>query len=118
MIVGYKANQKAFYLDTHKLCLIQTCDFLGNCTSGSNEGEYILSTFRRVLNPAQVIDLAQKSPEEALEWCHLLQGTTCRVIVAGGDGTVGWVFNTIFKLKLNVSFAKNCCNLKINIKSQ
>ncbi|MCL4137058.1 UNVERIFIED_CONTAM: hypothetical protein GTU68_049029, partial [Idotea baltica] len=73
---------------------------IGNCTSGSYEAEYVLSSFRKVLNPAQVVDLSQKSPEEALEWCHLLQDVTCRVIVAGGDGTVGWVFNTIFKLKL------------------
>ncbi|KAL7648458.1 UNVERIFIED_CONTAM: hypothetical protein RMT77_000364 [Armadillidium vulgare] len=73
---------------------------IGNCSSGSSEAEQILSAFRNVLNPAQVVDLSKRSPEEALEWCHLLSDITCKVIVAGGDGTVGWVFDTIFKLKL------------------
>ncbi|KAB7500052.1 Diacylglycerol kinase epsilon [Armadillidium nasatum] len=75
---------------------------IGNCSSGSSEAEQILSAFRHVLNPAQVVDLSKRSPEEALEWCHLLSDITCKVIVAGGDGTVGWVFDTIFKLKLKV----------------
>ena len=61
-----------------------------------------MSSFRGVLNSSQVIDLASKSAEEALEWCHLLPDVVCRVIVAGGDGTVGWVFNTIRKMNLKV----------------
>ncbi|XP_076033309.1 diacylglycerol kinase epsilon [Oratosquilla oratoria] len=74
---------------------------IGNRLSGSNECEGILASFRRILNPAQVIDLAERPPEEALEWCHLMPpNRQCRVIVAGGDGTVGWVFNAIQKLKL------------------
>ena len=77
--------------------------FSGNRTSGSNEGEIVLSAFRRVLNHAQVIDLVDKSPEEALHWCRLLPEHTCRVIVAGGDGSIGWVLNTIYKMKLKVS---------------
>lgn len=74
---------------------------IGNRKSGSNEADSVLSSFRNVLNPAQVIDLADRPPEEALEWCRLLASdVTCRVIVAGGDGTVGWVFNAIHKIKL------------------
>lgn len=72
---------------------------IGNRKSGNNESELILSSFRRILNPAQVIDLAERPPEEALEWCHLVPDVTCRIIVAGGDGSVGWVFDAIYKLK-------------------
>ncbi|KAL0278644.1 UNVERIFIED_CONTAM: hypothetical protein PYX00_000407 [Menopon gallinae] len=50
---------------------------LANCKSGSNEGESILSKFRGFLNPVQT-----------------------KILVAGGDGTVGWVLNTIAKLDL------------------
>ncbi|XP_027227512.1 diacylglycerol kinase epsilon isoform X1 [Penaeus vannamei] len=73
---------------------------IGNQKSGSNECAKILSSFRRYLNPAQVLDLAERPPEEALEWCHLVpSGVRCRFIVAGGDGTVCWVLNAIHKMK-------------------
>lgn len=75
---------------------------IANCKSGSNDGEDILSLFRGVLNPGQVIDLGSKKPEAALEWCVLLDHTPCRILVAGGDGTVGWILNTISKLNLQV----------------
>jgi diacylglycerol kinase (ATP) len=50
-----------------------------------------------------VIDLAEMPPEGALEWCRLLPHVQWRVLVAGGDGTVGWVLSAIDKLKLKVS---------------
>ena len=37
-----------------------------------------------------MIDIAEMSPENGLEWCHLLPTTTCQILVAGGDGTIGW----------------------------
>ena len=55
-----------------------------------------------MLNPAQVVDLADRPPEEALDWCRLVPDYPCRVIVAGGDGSIGWVLNTIWKLNLKV----------------
>nr|XP_045595029.1 diacylglycerol kinase epsilon-like isoform X1 [Procambarus clarkii] len=74
---------------------------IGNRKSGSNEADSVLSSFRNFLNPAQVKDLADHPPEEALEWCRLLPSDVqCRVVVAGGDGTVGWIFNAIHKMKL------------------
>jgi len=51
----------------------------------------------------QVIDLSEIPPEGALEWCLLLPHVTWRVLVAGGDGTVGWVLSAIDHLKLRVS---------------
>ncbi|KAF0301513.1 Diacylglycerol kinase epsilon [Amphibalanus amphitrite] len=73
---------------------------LGNRKSGSTDAEQVLSAFRRYLNPAQVVDLGDQRPEDGLEWCHLVGPERCRVLVAGGDGTVDWVLNAIENLKL------------------
>ncbi|GAB1597259.1 diacylglycerol kinase epsilon-like isoform X1 [Argonauta hians] len=73
---------------------------IANRRSGNNEGESILKAFRSHLNPAQVADLCDITPEAALKWCHLLPNVTIRVLVCGGDGTIGWVLNAIEKLKL------------------
>lgn len=73
---------------------------IANRKSGSNDGETILQAFRAILNPAQVIDLHDLPPESGLEWCNLIPNHTCRIVVAGGDGTIGWVMDTINKLGL------------------
>jgi len=73
---------------------------LANRKSGSGDGEMILQAFRGLLNPAQVIDLADIPPECGLQWCQLLPHVTFRVLAAGGDGTVGWVLNAIDNLKI------------------
>ncbi|XP_064627628.1 diacylglycerol kinase epsilon-like [Lineus longissimus] len=74
---------------------------IANRKSGNGDGEHILQAYRRLLNPAQVIDLHDLPPENALEWCRLVPNITCRVLVCGGDGTIGWVLNAIDKLGLN-----------------
>lgn len=48
------------------------------------------------------MDLAEHPPEAALEWCLLLGEVRATVLVAGGDGTVGWVLNAVNKLQLKV----------------
>lgn len=75
---------------------------VANRKSGNGDADNILQSFRRILNPLQVTDLWENSPECALEWCHLLPNVTWRVVVAGGDGTVGWVLSAIDNLKLKV----------------
>lgn len=75
---------------------------IANPKSGSNEGIKLLRAFRGLLNPAQVIDLSETSPEAALEFCRLLPGTQPRVLVCGGDGTVGWVLDAIDKVDLPI----------------
>ena len=52
---------------------------------------------------SQVIDLSETPPESGLEICRLLSAHSCRVLVCGGDGTVGWVLTAIDKCKLPVS---------------
>ncbi|XP_074648864.1 diacylglycerol kinase epsilon-like [Tubulanus polymorphus] len=73
---------------------------IANRKSGNNDGAHILQFFRGQLNPAQVIDLHDLPPEAGLEWCHLIPDVRFRVLVCGGDGTVGWVLNAINQLKL------------------
>ncbi|KYM94857.1 PREDICTED: diacylglycerol kinase epsilon [Cyphomyrmex costatus] len=73
---------------------------VGNRKSGNNDGGQILSLFRRLLNPAQIVDLADRDPVAALEWCRLLGKTPSTILAAGGDGTVAWLLNTINKLEL------------------
>ena len=76
---------------------------MANPKSGGNDGEFILSTFRKLLNPIQVIDLSEMPPESGLEICRMLKDLHCRLLVCGGDGTVGWVLSTLDKLQLQVS---------------
>ncbi|GFT20624.1 diacylglycerol kinase epsilon [Trichonephila clavipes] len=73
---------------------------IGNRKSGNNEGENVLKSFRSYLNPAQVIDLHDVPPEKGLQWCKLITDHVCCILVAGGDGTIGWVLNAIDKLSI------------------
>lgn len=75
-----------------------------NRNSGNNDAGLVLSIFRRVLNPVQVIDLSVLTPEVALEWCTLI-GSDVKItfLVAGGDGTVAWVLNTVNKMNVQVN---------------
>ncbi|XP_034933931.1 diacylglycerol kinase epsilon [Chelonus insularis] len=73
---------------------------VANKKSGNNDGAIVLSMFRRLLNPAQVVDLSERDPVAALEWCRLLGDKPCSILVAGGDGTVAWLLNSIHKLHL------------------
>ncbi|XP_035694304.1 diacylglycerol kinase epsilon-like [Branchiostoma floridae] len=71
-----------------------------NPSSGNNMGEHLLREFREVLNPIQVIDLHSLSPVAGLELCRLLPTYKCRLLVCGGDGTVGWVLGALDRVKL------------------
>uniref|UniRef100_A0A8C6WGL0 Diacylglycerol kinase n=1 Tax=Neogobius melanostomus TaxID=47308 RepID=A0A8C6WGL0_9GOBI len=75
---------------------------LANTRSGNNMGEVLLGEFRSLLNPVQVFDLSQLNPSKALQLCTLLPPGSVRVLVCGGDGTVGWVLDAIDSMKLKV----------------
>ena len=49
--------------------------------------------------------MSEIPPETALEFCRLLPDTQCRVLICGGDGTVGWVLDALDKVELPVSIA-------------
>lgn len=95
-------------------------------------GEALLGEFRTLLNPVQVgpqllcfckryfsdpgynlvscfplchfqvFDLSDLTPSKALQLCTLLPPGRVRVLVCGGDGTVGWVLDAIDTMKLKV----------------
>lgn len=92
---------------------------LANGKSGNNDGDKLLSCLRSLLNPAQLIDLSMQPPDTAVEWCRLISPSINKVpiiLVAGGDGTVGWILNTIHKSKLTVIyFQNNFILLKITV---
>lgn len=75
---------------------------LGNRKSGNGDGRHVLSTFRCLLNPLQVVDLADKSPADALQWVSLIPSSGLTLILAaGGDGTAAWILNTMHAMKLS-----------------
>lgn len=81
---------------------------MANPKSGGKSGEAILNSFRKLLNPVQVLDLSEVAPECGLEMCRCLPDHTCRILACGGDGTVGWVLAAIDKASLPVSLLGGC----------
>lgn len=57
-----------------------------------------------MLHPAQVLDLSERTPEAALQWALHVAPRRCKVLAAGGDGTVAWMNNTIHKMQLQVIY--------------
>ncbi|KAL6844014.1 hypothetical protein ACP4OV_025687 [Aristida adscensionis] len=86
-----------------------------NSKSGGQLGSSLIKTYRELLNEAQVFDLTEEAPDKVL---HRLYGNfeklksngdvlaieiqkNLRLIVAGGDGTAGWLLGVVSDLKLS-----------------
>lgn len=54
----------------------------------------------------QVFDVTKTPPIKALQLCTLLPYDSARVLVCGGDGTVGWVLDALDEMKIKVSILK------------
>ncbi|KAL7102354.1 hypothetical protein ACP275_08G115200 [Erythranthe tilingii] len=86
-----------------------------NSTSGGQLGGDLLITYRSLLNKDQVFDLSEEAPDSVLRRVFLnlerLKNNgdqfapkleeKLRIIVAGGDGTAGWILGVISDLKLS-----------------
>ncbi|XP_071980765.1 diacylglycerol kinase eta-like isoform X4 [Engystomops pustulosus] len=70
-----------------------------NSKSGDNQGVKFLRKFKQFLNPAQVFDLMNGGPQLGLRLFQKF--STFRILVCGGDGSVGWVLSEIDKLGLH-----------------
>jgi len=73
-----------------------------NKKSGNNDGTLIISHFRRLLNPIQVYDIIDCPPEKALVWLKYTHLESVYVLVAGGDGSIAGVLNSIHNLQLKL----------------
>ncbi|XP_056663269.1 diacylglycerol kinase eta isoform X5 [Monodelphis domestica] len=70
-----------------------------NSKSGDNQGVKFLRRFKQLLNPAQVFDLINGGPHLGLRLFQKFDNF--RILVCGGDGSVGWVLSEIDKLNLH-----------------
>ncbi|XP_062223234.1 diacylglycerol kinase 1-like isoform X1 [Phragmites australis] len=85
-----------------------------NTKSGGQLGHDLIVTYRKLLNHAQVFDLLDEAPDKVLYKLYSnlerlkRDGDTLaseiygrlRLIVAGGDGTAGWLLGVVSDLKL------------------
>ena len=70
-----------------------------NSRSGVSQGAYLIHQLRRLLNPVQVVDLANEDPARALR--QFLELPRLRILVCGGDGTAKWIMNVLEELELD-----------------
>lgn len=71
----------------------------------------MISVFRSILNPIQIFELSSSGPTEALNLITKIRSTSCRILVAGGDGTIGWMLNEI--ARRNIQPIPEVCILPI-----
>lgn len=82
-------------LQNNYLRLFSYIQIVANSKSGDNTAENVIAIFRSVLNPIQIFELNSSCPKEALNLITKIRTTSCRILVAGGDGTIGWMLNEI-----------------------
>jgi len=70
-----------------------------NSKSGDNQGVKMYRRFKQMLNPAQVFDLINGGPRMGLRLFQKFD--LFRILVCGGDGSIGWVLCEIDKMELH-----------------
>ncbi|EUB58236.1 Diacylglycerol kinase zeta [Echinococcus granulosus] len=82
-------------------CRSATCPLVVfiNPKAGGNQGVKLLKKFQGLLNPRQIFSLTEGGPRLGLELFGRLPNV--RVLVCGGDGTVGWILSEIDSLDLH-----------------
>nr|XP_045001743.1 diacylglycerol kinase eta isoform X5 [Jaculus jaculus] len=91
-------DSDGFCRATFSFCVSPLLVFV-NSKSGDNQGVKFLRRFKQLLNPAQVFDLMNGGPHLGLRLFQKFDNF--RILVCGGDGSVGWVLSEIDRLNLN-----------------
>ncbi|KAJ3341840.1 hypothetical protein HDU93_003961 [Gonapodya sp. JEL0774] len=63
--------------------------------AGSNSSPALLRLLYALLNPCQVCDLSREKPQKFFRSYSPEVLKRCRVVVCGGDGTVGWIVQAL-----------------------
>ncbi|EGG18313.1 diacylglycerol kinase [Cavenderia fasciculata] len=77
-----------------------------NSKSGGQMGETFIRKFSAIVNPFQIFDLIRDGPDQAITIIrdylleHPQDQNRIRLLVCGGDGTVGWVLQVLKKYNL------------------
>ncbi|XP_019410758.1 PREDICTED: diacylglycerol kinase theta [Crocodylus porosus] len=72
-----------------------------NPKSGGLKGRDLLHSFRKLLNPHQIFELTNGGP---LPGFHTFSQIPCfRVLICGGDGTVGWVLGALEEIRYKLA---------------
>ncbi|KAM3725610.1 Diacylglycerol kinase epsilon [Dirofilaria immitis] len=108
--VGNRRN-KQLIVDT--ICRPSNVDYLSwkplfvivNPKSGGAEGFAVLRIFRKLLHPVQVINVQEIGIGTALRWIKMYPEIDCRIIIAGGDGTVSLALDAINELQRKIPVA-------------